>query len=119
MANTTYKGSNKLFLPRSFTGLLMLRTRNSKKTLSEELQRVAVRVSAPSYHVLARGDDGVIAESIRDAMNGDEGTDWYEINGASGPSFASAVTTNSSVMAGFVGEENGGGSGSGGSCVVM
>lgn len=113
----------------------MLRTVNSKKTLSDELQRVAVRVAAPPLNLHAQNTSAaqpgasssflselfanVVAEA-GDKDKLDEMCDWYEVNGGSGPSRAMVWTQNSSVYAGFVGDEGqASGSGGVGSCVVM
>lgn len=94
----------------------MLSTCNAKKLLSPELQRVSVRVSGHD----ADADDSSFTDRIEHVVGNDMGTsmDWYEINGASGPSRAIVTTKNSKVSVGFVGDE-GSGSGSSESCVVM
>lgn len=88
----------------------MLRTTNSKKVLSEDLQRVSVRVSAPTPNSSSSNDNHDSELTSGNATDGaftagDANVDWYEINGASGPSRATLWTSNSKVLVGFVGEE--------------
>lgn len=109
---TTENSSNSVLLPRDFKGLLVLATINSKMVLSPELQRVSVRI--PSQH---RGRNYGVDLSFPKSSGSftDDDMEWYQINGADGPSRAIVKSKNSKVSAGLVGEEFS----SGGSSVVI
>lgn len=95
----------------------MLSTCNGKKVLSPELQRVSVRVSNQDSNVYDSSFGDRIEHLVGDGTNTTR--DWYEINGASGPSRAIVTTKNSTVTVGLVGEKSSGQSAKNESCVLM
>lgn len=96
---------------------MVLETTNSKVHLSSDLLKVSVRV---------RNRDPKAELGLEADQDIGDAAEWYEINGADGPSRAVVRTKNSKACAGFVGDSDIGGMtvnvngvASEGKCVVM